>query len=340
MESSVVIGVDTHKESHSAALVDAWGRIQKSTSVSANGRGYQQLLGWAARQSPQRIWVIEGTGSYGAGLASYLGQQGEVVFEGDRPRRPARGASGKSDALDAIQVAREALARSRHALPRCRGEREMMRILLSAREGAVHAHTQGVNQLQALVTTAPERLRGRLRDLRGEQLVKACLALRSGGDPETALTAATLRSVARRLRGLSQEAATYERQLTTLVQRVAPRLLAEPGVGTLTGAQILVSWSHAGRLRSEAAFAALAGTTPIPASSGKVQRHRLNRFGDRRLNRALHTIVLSRSHWDSETQAYIKRRTAEGMSGREIRRCLKRYLARRLFRLLESLDRT
>ena len=146
--------------------------------------------------------------------------------------------------------------------------------------------------------------------------------------------------MARRLRALAQEAADYERQLAELAQALAPNLLAERGVGALTAAQILVSWSHAGRLHSQDAFAALAGVAPIPASSGQVQRHRLNRFGDRHLNRALHMIALSRSRCDPATQAYIARRTAEGKSPREIRRCLKRYIARRLFRLLEAIDKT
>lgn len=340
MEGAMVIGVDTHKDGHSAALVDQLGAVQASTEVAASQAGYQRLLSWAQDHSQQRVWAVEGTGSYGAGLAAFLSQLGEVVYEGDRPKRGSRTGRPKSDQLDAIQVARESLMHTHHATPRQRGEREMLRVLLTAREGAVTAKTRGLNQLQALLVSAPSDLRERLQKVSGTGLVKACLGLRPAGDPETVVTATTLRSVARRVQALTVEAAAYERQLARLVANLAPALLAEPGVGSLTAAQILVSWSHAGRLRSEDAFAAFAGVAPLPASSGRVQRHRLNRMGDRRLNRALHTAVLVRSAHDPQTQAYIARRTAEGKSAREIRRCLKRYLARRLFRLLEALDKT
>ncbi len=335
-----VIGVDTHKDSHSAAMLDQLGAVQAAVDVAANCGGYRRLLNWARAKSGERIWVVEGTGSYGAGLAGFLSQRGEVVYEGDRPQRRAPGAAGKSDQLDAIRVAREALSRQHHAIPRRRGQREAIRVLATARGGAVGAYRQGLNQLYALVVTAPEPLRERLIRLKGEGLVRACRRLRSSGDLETSITAATLRRVGRRVAELEAEAAEYERQLTELVASSAPSLLAEPGLGALTAAQVLVSWSHAGRLRSESAFAALAGVAPVPASSGRLVRHRLNRQGDRQLNRALHVITLSRSQFDPATKNYIARRTAEGKSGREIRRCLKRYVARRLFRLLSGLDRS
>lgn len=340
MESSHgrVVGVDTHKDSHSAALVDELGGVLAAIDVGANRTGYQNLLKWARCQSSQRIWVVEGTGSYGAGLAAFLTAQDEAVFEGDRPQRRKRGAEGKSDQLDAIKVAREALAREHHAVPRGRGRREAIRVLLSAREGAVNAYRQGLNQLYALVVTAPDPIRERLIRLKGEQLLRACIRLRVAGDLETSVTVTTLRQVARRLRALQVEAAAYERQLDELVSEVAPALLAEPGVGPITAAQLLVSWSHAGRIRSENAFAALAGVAPVPASSGRVVRHRLNRQGDRQLNRALHTVALGRSSFHRPTKEYIARRTAEGKTTREIRRCLKRYLARHFFRLLQHLD--
>jgi transposase len=342
MEESqgLVVGVDTHKDRHSAALVDGLGGLVASTDVSANRRGYSQLLGWARRRCSCRTWVVEGTGSYGAGLASFLARCGEVVYEGDRPQRRQRGASGKSDQLDAIKVAREALAREHHALPRQRGNREAIRVLLSTREGAVLASRQALNHLYALVVTAPEPIHERLIRLRGDLLVDACLRLRStAADIETSVTLRVLRQVARRIRTLQAEAAEHEAQLTELVAEAAPALLAEPGVGTITAAQLLVSWSHAGRIRNENAFAALAGVAPVPASSGRVVRHRLNRQGDRRLNRALHIVAVCRSSFHAPTKTYIARRTAEGKSSREIRRCLKRYLSRRFFRLLQGLDK-
>src|SRR6266581_4125128 len=201
MEESqaVVVGVDTHKDSHSAALVDELGGLVASTDVGANPRGYIRLLEWARCQSSRRTWVVEGTGSYGAGLASFLAKCGEVVYEGDRPQRRKRGASGKSDPLDAIKVAREALAGEHHAVPRQRGNREAIRVLLSTREGAVSAYRQALNQLYALVVSAPEPIRERLIRLKGEHLVTACGALRSAaGDIETSVTVRVLRQVARR----------------------------------------------------------------------------------------------------------------------------------------------
>jgi transposase len=338
--TSMVIGVDTHKETHSAALLNELGVVQGGLEVAASVAGYRQLLGWARSTSGARVWVVEGTGSYGAGLAKYLSEQDEVVYEGDHPKRSWRGPAGKSDQLDAIWVAKEALSRPRPNLPRARGERELLRVLLTARNGAVEAEKQGLNQLHALVVSAPEPLRQRLGRLRAAALVKACLRLRAHGDQGTALTAETPRSVARRVSALATEAATYEGQVRKLVAVRAPELLALKGVGPLSAAHFLVSWSHAGRLRDHNAFAKLAGVAPLPASSGRVQRHRLSRLGDRQLNRALHLVTITRSRCDAQTQTYIARRTAEGKSAREIRRCLKRYLARRIFKLLEHLDET
>jgi len=339
-EMAMVVGVDTHKDGHSAALVDALGGLVAALDVTADRSGFWQLLSWARSRSDDRNWVVEGTGSYGAGLTAFLTAQGEVVFEGDRPQRRARGKAGKSDQLDAIRVAREALANAHHAQPRRRGQREAIRVLLTARAGAVDAYSKALNQVYALVVTAPEPVRDRLNKLKGDRLLAACQRLRCTGDLETATTARTLRRVARRALELAAEAADYERQLSALLTTCAEPLLAQTGVGPITAAQLLVSWSHAGRLRSEGAFAALAGVAPIPASSGRTIRHRLNHSGDRQLNRALHLVALTRGRVDPATRQYIARRTAEGKSPREIRRCLKRYLARRFFKLLQRLDMT
>jgi transposase len=306
--------------------------------VAADAFGYKRLLRFAAEQAQgRRVWAIEGTGSFGAGLTSYLLEQGEWVVEVDRPARPARRDGAKSDELDAARAACEALARQHLAQPRRRGDREALRVLLGTREGAIVARTKAIGQLKALIVNAPEQLRRHFRKLSTDDQLTRCARLRTSPaqSVEHRATIIALRSAARRALWLEAEAADLESQLELLMRELAPTLLAEPGVG-VSAAQLLNAWSHQGRFRSEAAFASLAGVAPIPASSGRVVRHRLNRGGDRQLNRALHTIVLSRLSHHAETKRYATRRTAEGKTPREIKRCLKRHLARRLFRLLET----
>jgi transposase len=239
-----------------------------------------------------------------------------------------------------VRAAREALGRDRPGAPRRRGDHQALRVLLAARRGAVAARTAAINQLKALVVGAPEALRAELRALGTAGQVAACatLAVQPQQPVEHRMTAWALRSTARRVQALTAEAADLEAELARLVAQVAPALLALRGVGPVNAAQVLCAWSHPGRLRSEAAFAMLAGVAPLEASSGRVVRHRLNRSGDRQLNRALHTIVLVRLRDDPQTRAYAKRRTAEGKSAREVRRCLKRAVARQLFKLLERHD--
>jgi transposase len=334
-----VIGVDTHKATHTAAVVAPTGAVAAHLTVSSDAPGAKRVLAFARRHAPaRRVWAIEGTGSFGAGLTAYLLGQGEWVVEIDRPRRPARRDGAKSDELDAVRAAREALSREHLAQPRRRGSREALRVLLVTREGAVVERTRAVTALQALVVNAPERLRDQLRHLGTRELVPRCARLRSGPTQslEHRATITALRSTARRALACEAEAADLESALEAIVQQERPELLAESGVGVITAAAILNVWSHAGRIRSEAAFAMLGGVAPIPASSGQTVRHRLNRTGDRQLNRALHTIVLSRLQHDAETRVYAARRRAEGRSDREIRRCLKRFVARGLFRLLEG----
>jgi transposase len=235
------------------------------------------------------------------------------VVEVDRPKRPAR-RGGKTDALDAVRAAREALGQERPAVPRRRGDREALRVLLATRQGAVVARTCAINQLKALIVGAPEELRAELRGYSTSGQVGYCAALRDrpARSLEHRMTVRALRCTAQRVRLLAAEAAELEGEITKLVRAAAPWLLELPGMGPLSAAQVLVSWSHAGRLRSEAAFAALAGVSPIPASSGQVTRHRLNRGGDRRLNRALHTVAVVRLRDDPATRAYAARRRAEG----------------------------
>ncbi len=338
----LVIGVDTHADWHALALVAGGsGGLLAQASLPADRHGYRQALRLARARGRERLWAIEGTGSYGAGLARFLACQGERVVEVERPRRRP-GARGKSDALDALRAARSTLAGEPLAQVRRGGEREALRVLLATREGAVAVRRAGLNELRALVVTAPERLRARLRGHGRQTLVRTCLQLRPQrhSAPELYASTLALRSCARRVAAASKEAAALERELRALVQALAPQLLAQRGVGPVGAAQLLVAWSHRGRLRSEAAFARLAGVAPIPASSGKLVRHRLDRGGDRKLNRALHTIALTRRRCDTTTIAYIARRRAEGKSEREAIRCLKRYLARSLFRLLEQTPQT
>jgi transposase len=337
-----VIGVDTHRDTLTAAAVTNLGGVLAQTTTSANAAGYQQLLGFADRQVPgRRLWAVEGAGSFGAGLATLLQQRGQWVVEVGRPKRPAHRSGAKSDALDAVRAAREVLAHDRVATPRRRGEREALRALLTTRRSATLARVAAIGQLKALIVGAPEELRAELRGQPTSRQVAYCARLRERPTRslEHRATIHALRATAHRIQFLGAEADQLQAELAVLVAAVAPWLLEVPGVGPLSAAQVLVSWSHAGRFRSEAAFAALAGTNPIPACSGQVTRYRLNRGGDRQLNRALHTILLVRLRTDPDTHAYMARRTAEGKSRRDAKRCLRRVIARQLFRLLERYDR-
>jgi transposase len=319
-----VIGVDTHRDSHAAAVLDPTGGLLAQVETPASQAGYEQLLGFVAERAPgRRCWALEGTGCYGAGLASFLADHGEWVVEIDRPKRTGR-TQAKSDALDAIRAGREALSRDQLACPRQRGQREALRVLQLTRAGAVKVSADARRHLKALLVTAPEPLRAGLRGGTWLRQARACAALSAQpSDPvEYRATVRALRATAERALAAHQEATQLAKELGTLARAVAPALLAQPGIGPITAAQVLISWSHPGRLRSEAAFAMLAGAAPIEASSGQVVRHRLNRGGDRQLNRALHTIVMLRERYHQPTKRYVARRTAEGKSQREIRRCL------------------
>jgi transposase len=335
----LVIGVDTHKDTHTAAVVTAVsGAVVTQVTVPATPVGYQQLLQLAARQPGQRVWAVEGTGGYGAGLTRFLAAHQEQVVELDRPKRAARRHGAKSDPLDAIRAAREALGRQQLAQPRAAGQRAALSVRLAARRSAVQAATDAQRQLHALVVAAPDLLRGRLRGLTTPRLVATCgrLRMRADWDTETAATAASLRALARRIQLLNAEIAQHTQAITTLVRAWRPDLLTPTGVGPMVAAIVLCAWSHPGRCRTDAAFAMLGGAAPIPASSGQTVRVRLNRSGDRQLNQALHLVVLTRLRYDPATRAYAQRRRAEGKTNREIRRCLVRYVARQLYRLLEA----
>ena len=344
--SMLAIGRRRHRGRHprpptpprSSSRRAGWSR---TSPCRPDALGAKRVLAFAWLHGPgRRVWAIEGTGSFGAGLTTYLLEQGEWVVEIDRPARPARRDGAKSDELDAVRAAREALSREHLAQPRRRGEREALRVLLATRQGAVLARTRAIASLHALVVDAPEGRRNQLRHLESGELLARCARLRTGPSQSTEqrATIMALRCTARRALACEAEAADLESAIELLVEQEGPALLAEPGIGPITAAAILNAWSHAGRIRSEAAFAMLAGVAPIPASSGQTVRHRLDRAGDRQLDRALHTIVLSRLVHHPETRAYAARRAAEGKTSREIKRCLKRHLARRVFGLLERAE--
>jgi transposase len=268
-----------------------------------------------------------------------LADRQEWVVEFDRPQsRPAKDGA-KTDGLDALRAARELLGRRQIAQPRARGVREGIRALMVARAGAQTSRANAIRQLKALIVTADPALPEQLRNLSTTVLLQRCRAFRltDTATVEIRATKQAMRSLARRIDLLGDEVRDLDRELHRLITDAAPQLLDEPGIGVVTAAQLVISWSHPGRCRSDAAFARLAGACPVPANSGQTQqRHRLNQGGDRQLNRALHTIVVTRMREDDATKTYIQRRIAQGKTPREARRCLKRYIARHLYRLLEN----
>jgi transposase len=281
---------------------------------------------------------VEGTGAFGAGLTRHLRTAGVLVVEVDRPDRKARRAAGKSDPLDAYAAARAAWCRTATGTPKTRdGHVEAIRALRVARRSAIKARTQATNQLKALLLTAPAPLREQLRPLTTTALLTRCAQLRPTrhlSDPEQA-TKTALRRLAQRHQHLTAEINQANTELHTLISQTAPHLLTIPGVGTDVAGQLLTTaGDNPHRLHHETAFAHLCGVAPLPASSGRTHRHRLNRGGDRAANNALHTIALSRLRHDPRTRAYADRRTKQGLNKTEIIRCLKRYIAREIFTAL------
>jgi transposase len=337
----VIGGVDTHGKTHHAAVIDRTGRVLGDQEFRATTAGYQQLLAWLNSFGRVSEVGIEGTGSYGAGLTRHLAGAGITVVEVDRPDRAQRRRQGKSDPIDAIAAARAVLSGRATATPKLRtGPVEAVRVLQVTRRGAVKARTATINQLKALLVTAPAEIREPLAGLSTAVLIPTCLALRPTGsvaDPAQAVRL-VLRRLARRYQFLSTEIGLADAELRKLVTAAAPSMLTRLGVGVeVTGQLLTTVGDNPDRMRSEAAFAHLCGAAPIPASSGKTRRHRLNRGGDRAANNALYTVVLARLRLDERTRAYAARRTAEGLSKREIIRCLQRYVARELYHALVAL---
>jgi transposase len=333
-------GVDTHAEMHVAGLVDQAGRVLGTQEFPATAKGYQALLVWMRGHGELVKVGVEGTGSYGAGLARYLAAAGVQVTEVIRPNRQARRLRGKSDAADAVAAALAALNGEASGTPKARdGAVESVRALQVARRGAIKARTQAGNQLRDLIVTAPEQVRGKLAGLATPERAALAARFRPGDltDPAEA-TKAAMAAVARRHQALTAEITQLDTSLVALVQHAAPDGFPDKkGVGPVVAATLMVTaGDNPGRLRTEASFAALCGASPVDASSGKQRRHRLNRGGDRQANSALWRIVFTRMGSDPRTQAYVARRTTEGKTKKEIMRCLKRYVAREVYKALVS----
>jgi len=335
----VIGGVDTHGKTHHAAVIDRTGRVLGDQEFRATTAGYQQLLVWLNSFGRVSEVGIEGTGSYGAGLTRHLAGAGITVVEVDRPDRAQRRRQGKSDPIDAIAAARAVLSGRATATPKLRtGPVEAVRVLQVTRRGAVKARTAALNQLRAIIVTAPEPLRGQLSGLTPAALLAACRDLPVEEDrlhdPAQAVATA-LRALAERIVALTTETTQLSGWLSALVATTAPRLTAMLGVGPEVAAQLLATaGDNPDRLHSEAALARLTGAAPLPASSGRTDRHRLSRSGDRQANKALYTIVLTRLRYDPRTRAYVQRRTQQGLTIKEIIRCLKRYIVREVYQAL------
>ena len=335
---AVTGGVDTHADQHVAAVVDGIGRILATSAFATTEAGYRALARWMGSFGPLRRVGVEGTGSYGAGLARYLVAQGIEVVEVNRPNRQARRRRGKSDTTDAEAAARAALNGEASGVPKAAdGPVEALRALRVARRSALRAHTQASNQVRDLIVTAPGDLRAKFGGLEADRLLAACARLRPGSptDPAEA-TKTALRHLGRRCQNLAAEIAELDRDITALCAQINPGLLGAFGVGPDTASALLVAaGDNPGRMRSEASFAALCGSSPVEASSGKIVRHRLNQGGNRTANNALWRIVMGRRrHGHRPTVEYFERRRAEGKTDREITRCLKRHVAREVYRLM------
>lgn len=340
MNQKVIVGgVDTHQDLHTAAIVTTDGEVLATKAFSTTRAGYRAMLAWFRSHGELLRVGVEQTGSYGAGITRHLALAGVPVLEVTGPDRAQRRGRGKDDDLDAIAAAQAALTGQRVCVAKDRsGAVEALRVLRTTRRTAVHCRRAGLQQLHNTVIAAPEEVRDQVRYMTRMQLVRTCATLRPDTiafrDP-TVATKIALKSLARRILDLNDEIADLNRLIEPLVAELAPPLLALKGVGVESAGQFLVTaGDNPERLRSEAGFAMLCGAAPLPASSGKTTRHRLNRGGNRQANSALHMVVLVRMRRDERTKEYVERRLAEGLSKREIMRCLKRYVAREVYHAL------
>jgi transposase len=334
-DPKVTVGVDTHKHIHVAVALSEKGQRLGHLTVAADRGGYEQLLAWARSFGEPWCFGVEGCGSYGQGLVGHLRRHGQRVVEAGRPDRRDRRERGKSDPIDAENAARSVLAGTATGVPKSAdGTSEVIREIKVARDTAVKCRTQAIITLKTLVVTAPDELRQELQALSNAKLRDRCAGLRPG-QIDTPLAAAkhALRALARRWQHLEEEIKEHDRLLDTLTARAAPALRESFGIGADVAAEMLIlAGDNPERIKSEAAFAKLCGACPVPASSGSTQRHRLNWAGHRQANSALYRSVIVRMRFHPPTIAYVERRTREGKSKREIIRCLKRYLAREIYR--------
>jgi transposase len=335
-----VVGVDTHRDTHEAEIANPTGSPIATLTIGNDSAGFAVLLQWIVQHAPgPRVAVaVEGTRSYGIGLARALAAAGLMVLECEQPQRGQRRGKGKSDPIDAHLAVLTVLRLDAERVPKMRadGDREALRILLAARQDIVTAATAQTNRLRALLLAGEDADRHLARSTLTDATLTALARRRLHSDASRAdaIRQAEIRRLALALRDADRHLKDNRKQLQAVVDDLAPGLTDHYGIGPVSAAQAVVSFSHPGRCPNEAAFAALAGTSPLPASSGRTVRHRLNRGGDRALNRSLHTIALTRIRSCPRTRAYVARRTAEGKSSRDIRRCLKRYIARELYRTL------
>jgi transposase len=340
--ADVVIGVDTHKDRHAAVAIDGLGGRLGELFVDVTNEGYAELVKWAGGHGRIVAFGVEGAGSYGIGLARFLRRHEIKTIEVSRPpRKQERRLAGKNDTIGAEHAARAVLAGTATATPKLAdGAVEAIRLLKIARDTAVKAQSQAMITLKATLVTGSEELRAELEPRTDFALVTACASFQTGddiSDPGDAMRH-VLGSLARRGLELHEEIKVHTRHLKALTAAAAPRLTESFGIGFDTAAELLITaGDNTDRVRSEAAFAKLCGACPIPASSGKTNRHRLNRGGNRQANAALYRAVIVRMRWHEPTIAYVTRRTKEGLSKKEIIRCLERYLAREVFGLLPVL---
>ncbi len=339
----IVLGVDTHKRTHHAAVLDAsTGKLLADHEFAATKAGYRKLMSWTNRHGTAVKAGLEGTGSYGAGLHRDLPAQGITVIEVSRPNRQDRRRQGKSDPIDAINAARAVLSESATTTPKSRdGYVESIRQIRATRRSAVKARRSTLNQIHGMLWSASEELRAELAGYDRAALVTRCARLRIPSDAtldDPTMTARRmLRRLAKRIQMLDEEIAEANAELDDLLTRHAPNLLAVTGVGTETAGQILTTaGQNIDRLKSEASLARLCGVAPIPASSGNTARHRLHRGGDRQANSAIHLVVVNRLRWHEPTKHYLARRTQEGKTKKEVMRCLKRAVVRELYRALQA----
>jgi transposase len=337
-----VVGVDTHRDTHEVEIAHPTGAVIATCQVSNDTSGYAELLAWILDHAPgpRLVVSIEGTRSYGVGLSRAVIAAGLTVIECEQPNRKARRGRGKSDAIDAHLAVMTALRLDADRLPtpRADGDREALRILLGARRELTTSSTAQTNRLRALLLGGDDTDRQTARSALTDTVLAALARRRQPRDADRhqAIRHAEIRRLALALREATHALKTNRAQLHAIVDDVAPGLTDRRGIGPVSAAHAIVSFSHPGRCRNDAAFAALAGTSPLQASSGRTVRHRLNRGGDRALNRAIHTIAMTRARCCPATQTYIARRTAEGKTPKEIRRCLQRYIARALYRALTA----